>query len=207
MDTTDEKDYKKFQKAQVALPIWQAHQLRLSLEKNLRTGDPLQPDRTGGEKIVSAREFKVKGKMEERTGWQGQSESQIEEKWQTCWCFRDQQSLQNDAGLSRQHLPKGKEWSWCQRENSWQYAKAAFAKRKSSLSKALNCKVGGSQDEREQRLGEREEDQNGSMESKEWTPQQGWGSGARELGFFEGAGAGAIKIFGSFSSYPIIEKM
>ena len=39
--------------------------------------------------------------------------------------------------------------------------------------------------------------------------------GARELGFFERAGAlfldvsgaGAIKIFGSTSSYPIIEKM
>ena len=41
--------------------------------------------------------------------------------------------------------------------------------------------------------------------------------GAKELGFFEGAGAlfsdvsgagaGAIKIFGSSSSYPIIEKM
>ena len=41
--------------------------------------------------------------------------------------------------------------------------------------------------------------------------------GARELGFFKeagalfsdvsGAGAGAIKIFGSSSSYPIIEKM
>ena len=31
--------------------------------------------------------------MKERTGWQGQSESQIggEEKWQTCWCCRDQQ--------------------------------------------------------------------------------------------------------------------
>ena len=35
--------------------------------------------------------------------------------------------------------------------------------------------------------------------------KQGWG--ARELGFFEGAGAGAIKIFGSSSSNPIIEKM
>ena len=41
--------------------------------------------------------------------------------------------------------------------------------------------------------------------------------GARELGFFEGTralfsdvsgtGAGAIKIFGSSSSYPIIEKI
>ena len=31
--------------------------------------------------------------MKESTGWQGQSESLIEgeEKWQTCWCCRDQQ--------------------------------------------------------------------------------------------------------------------
>ena len=29
--------------------------------------------------------------------------------------------------------------------------------------------------------------------------------GARELGFFEGARAGVIKIFGRSSSYPIIE--
>ena len=31
--------------------------------------------------------------MEERTGWRGQNESQIggKEKWQTCWCCRDQQ--------------------------------------------------------------------------------------------------------------------
>ena len=32
--------------------------------------------------------------MEEKTGWRGQNESQIierEEKWQTCWCCRDQQ--------------------------------------------------------------------------------------------------------------------
>ena len=39
----------------------------------------------------------------------------------------------------------------------------------------------------------------------EVTERQGWG--ARELGFFEGARAGAIKMFGSSSSYPIIEKM
>ena len=40
-----------------------------------------------------ARKFEVKGKMGERTGWRGQNESQIEgkEKWQTCWCCRDQQ--------------------------------------------------------------------------------------------------------------------
>ena len=31
--------------------------------------------------------------MDERTEWQGQNESQIgaKEKWQTCWCCRDQQ--------------------------------------------------------------------------------------------------------------------
>ena len=32
--------------------------------------------------------------MEERTGWREQNETQIvegEEKWQTCWCCRDQQ--------------------------------------------------------------------------------------------------------------------
>ena len=29
--------------------------------------------------------------MEERTRWRGQNESQIiEEKWQTCWCSRNQ---------------------------------------------------------------------------------------------------------------------
>ena len=34
----------------------------------------------------------MRGKMEEKTRWRGQNESQIiEEKWQTCWCCRDQQ--------------------------------------------------------------------------------------------------------------------
>ena len=54
--------------------------------------DPLLPDGTGEERKQFLTEIEVKGKMEESTGWQGQSESQIggEEKWQTCWC-RDQQ--------------------------------------------------------------------------------------------------------------------
>ena len=41
----------------------------------------------------SATEFEMRGKMEERTGWRGQNESLIggEEKWQVCWCYRDQQ--------------------------------------------------------------------------------------------------------------------
>ena len=39
------------------------------------------------------RRVEIREKMEERTGWRGQNESQIgrEEKWQTCWCCRDQQ--------------------------------------------------------------------------------------------------------------------
>ena len=44
--------------------------------------------------------------MEERTGQQGQNESQIgEEKWQICWCYQDQQGAcrmaQASAELTR----------------------------------------------------------------------------------------------------------
>ena len=41
----------------------------------------------------SATEFEIRGMMGERTGWRGQNKNQIggEEKWQTCWCCRDQQ--------------------------------------------------------------------------------------------------------------------
>ena len=44
--------------------------------------------------------------MEERTGWQGQNESQIvgEEKWQTCWCCRDQQRAGRMAQASVEKL-------------------------------------------------------------------------------------------------------
>ena len=56
-------------------------------------GDPCKPDRTGGERKQFLTEIKVKGKMEERTGWRGHSKSQIggEEKWRTCWHCQDQQ--------------------------------------------------------------------------------------------------------------------
>ena len=44
--------------------------------------------------------------MEERTGWRGQNESQIigEEKWQTCWCCRDQQRACRMAQASAEKL-------------------------------------------------------------------------------------------------------
>ena len=47
----------------------------------------------------------MRGKMEERTGWRGQNESQIrEEKWQTCWCCRDQQRVCKMAQASAEKL-------------------------------------------------------------------------------------------------------
>ena len=43
--------------------------------------------------------------MEEKTGWQGQNESQIgEEKRQTCWCCRDQQRACRVAQASAEKL-------------------------------------------------------------------------------------------------------
>ena len=50
--------------------------------------------------------IEVKGKMEERTGWRRQSESQIrgEEKWQTCWSCRDQQKACKMAQASAEKL-------------------------------------------------------------------------------------------------------
>ena len=55
----------------------------------------------------SATEFEIKGKMEERTGWRGQNEGQVigeEEKWQTCWCCRDQQRACRMARASAEKL-------------------------------------------------------------------------------------------------------
>ena len=54
----------------------------------------------------SAIEFEIRGKMEERTGWRGLNESQIEreEKWQTCWCCQDQQRACEMAQASAEKL-------------------------------------------------------------------------------------------------------
>ena len=57
------------------------------------------------EKIVparSAREFEVK--REEKTVGQGQGESRIEEKWQTCWCCQDQRKTCRMAKASAKKL-------------------------------------------------------------------------------------------------------
>ena len=79
-----------------------------------------------GEKAVPARsatEFEIIGKMEERT--ERESDRRREEKWQTCWCCRDQQRACRMAQASAKNLNKlgllkRKEWPQCHRESSWQ---------------------------------------------------------------------------------------
>ena len=61
------------------------------------------------EKTVPARsatEFEITGKTEKRTGWRGQNESQTigEEKWQACWCCRDQRRACRMAQASAEKL-------------------------------------------------------------------------------------------------------
>ena len=67
------------------------------------SGDPLQPDKTGGERKQFLPEIKVKGKMEERTERESDRKRR-EEKWQICWCFRDQQRACRIAQASAEKL-------------------------------------------------------------------------------------------------------
>ena len=77
----------------------------------------------------SATEFEIRGKMEERTGWRGQNESQIigEEKRngrlvgtaETSKERAEWRRLQR-KNLIKLDLPKRKEWPQCHRESSWQ---------------------------------------------------------------------------------------
>ena len=97
-----------------------------------------------------------------------------EKKWQTCWCCRDQQRGAEWRRLQRKNLnilglPKKKEWPQCHSESSWQERHSRLfqkEKEQSFLSKALNRMVGENQGEREAHLGEKEEEQGGSMERK-----------------------------------------
>ena len=73
-----------------------------------------------------------------------------EEKWQTCWCCRDQQRacrMLQRKNLSILGLPKRKEWPQCHRESSWQARRSRpFQKKKeqSRLSKAPDHEGGES---------------------------------------------------------------
>ena len=77
----------------------------------------------------SATEFQIGGKMEERTGWRGQNESQIEEKEKKNGRFVGVAKASKERAewrrLQRKNLNilsllRRKEWSQCHRESSWQ---------------------------------------------------------------------------------------
>ena len=118
----------------------------------------------------------MRGKMEERTGWRGQNESQIigEEKRngrlvgaaETSKERAEWRRLQR-KNLNILGLPKRKEWPQCHRESSWQERRSRPCqkeKEQSRQSKAPNHEGGESQDGREGG------DQSESMEWKGWTP-------------------------------------
>ena len=93
------------QRARVALPDWPAHQPRRSPGKTSVRGTHcslIEQERRVF--LPDLPEIEAKGKMEERTRWWGQSESQIEEKWQTCWCCQDHQRACKMAQTSAEKL-------------------------------------------------------------------------------------------------------
>ena len=101
------------------------------------SGDPLQPDSKEREKIPArcAREFEV-----EKYGEKGQSESLIrEDKWQTCWYYREQQELaewrMNSAKKLEQTGPAEKEgWTQGHNDSSWQGRPSRLCQKKRAIS-------------------------------------------------------------------------
>ena len=103
-----------------------------------------------------------------------------EEKWQTCWCCRDQRRAcrmaQDSVEKLEQTRPAEKERvvSVPQRENSWQERQSCPCqkeKEQSRLSRVSDHEVGESQDGRELHLGESKGDQSKSMKWEGWTPR------------------------------------
>ena len=98
--------------------------------------------------------------MKERTGWRGQNESQIvgKEKWQTCWCCRDQQRACRMAQASAEILEhtgpaEKKRWPQCHRDSSWQVRQCRLCqkgKELNRLSRAPDHKEGIQCQRREQ---------------------------------------------------------
>ena len=120
--------------------------------------------------------------MEERTGWQGQNESQIIEETRNGTLVGAAETSKERAewrrlqrkNLSILGLPKRKEWSQCHRESSWQVRRSRHCqkeKEQSRLSRVPDHEGGESQGGREPHLGHREEDRSESMERKGWAPQ------------------------------------
>ena len=87
-----------------------------------------------------------------------------EEKWQACWCCRDQQRACRMAQASAEKLEhtglsKRKEWPQChrERESSWQVRRnRPLQKEQSRLSRVPDHEGEESQGERELHLGERD---------------------------------------------------
>ena len=159
---------------------------RVVPRKKRVSGDPLLPDRTGGERrrfLPDLPQKLIKEKIEERIDWRGQNESQIvgKEKWQTCWCCRDQQRACRMAQASEEKLeqlvlglPKRKEWPQCHRESNWQERRSRPCqkeKEKSRLSRVPDREGKESQGGRERHLGEKKGNQSESMERKGWAPR------------------------------------
>ena len=124
------------------------------------------------EKIAPAREVEVKEKMEERT-----EQEPGEEKWQACWCCRDQQKACRMALAEKlEHIgsaEKERVASVPQREQLASTPEPPLPKKKeqSRQFRAPDRKGRDSLSERAPHLGERGGDQSRSMERKEWTPQ------------------------------------
>ena len=99
-----------------------------------------------------------------------------EEKWQTCWCCRDQQRACRMAQASAETLnipglPKRKGWPQCYRENSWQERRSRPCrkeKEQSRLSRAPDHEVGESQDGQEPHLGKK-----GGIRARAWSGKGG----------------------------------
>ena len=119
----------------------------------------------------------MRGKMEKRTERESDNRRR-EEKWQACWCCRDQQRACRMAQASAEKLehtgPAEKESvaSVPQREQLARTPEPSMPKGKGTepFVQSTRSLGGESQDGREPHLGEKEGDQSESMEWKGWTP-------------------------------------
>ena len=125
----------------------------------------------------STRETLVKGKMEERKERESDSKRR-DEKWQICWCYRDQQGASTMAQASAEKLehtgPAEKErmFSLPQRKQLASVQELTFPKRKETNPSVQSTRSqGGIVKVSESRTLARERDESESMERRGWTLQ------------------------------------
>ena len=92
----------------------------------------------------SSRKFEVKGKLEERIGWRGQSKTQIEgeekgsgrlvDAAETSIELAERRNLQQ-RNLNILGLLKKKEWPQCHRESSWQVPQSRLCQKEKEQSR------------------------------------------------------------------------